>query len=154
MSDRGRGRARGRAGRGGDGSGQQPRRPGQQGHPQQQGPQQPGPQQPGPQQQGPPRAPQPGPRPQPPSAWGPPSVAPPIRAGMPTQSVGRASHRSTPSTHDHPGDVDIQQRMQAMALGNYKYFIYNLPTIIAGSNTTCSLNRHYSCLLCSGDLNL
>lgn len=104
MSDRGRGRARGRAGRGGDGSGQQPRRPGQQGPPQQQG------------QQGPPRAPQPGPRPQPPSVWGAPSVAPPIRAGTPTQSVGRASHRSTPSTHDHPGDVDIQQRMQAMAL--------------------------------------
>lgn len=112
MSDRGRGRARGRAGRGGDGSGQQPRRPGQQGPPQQQG------------QQGPPRAPQPGPRPQPPSVWGAPSVAPPIRAGTPTQSVGRASHRSTPSTHDHPGDVDIQQRMQAMALGNYKYLFY------------------------------
>ncbi|CAH2108301.1 unnamed protein product [Euphydryas editha] len=97
MSDRGRGRARGRAGRGGDGGGQPPRRPGEQGQPQN-------------------RAGPSGPRPQPPSAWGPPIAAPPVRAGVPAPSVGRASHRSTPSTHDHPGDVDIQQRMQAMAL--------------------------------------
>nr|XP_032515067.1 piwi-like protein Siwi isoform X2 [Danaus plexippus plexippus] len=96
MSERGRGRARGRAGRGGDGAMQPPRRPGEQ----------------PPQQAGAPR-----PRPQPPLAWGPPSVVPPVRAGMPTQSVGRASHRTTPSTHDHPGDVDIQQRMQSVALG-------------------------------------
>ncbi|OWR52118.1 aubergine protein [Danaus plexippus plexippus] len=97
MSERGRGRARGRAGRGGDGAMQPPRRPGEQ----------------PPQQAGAPR-----PRPQPPLAWGPPSVVPPVRAGMPTQSVGRASHRTTPSTHDHPGDVDIQQRMQSVALGS------------------------------------
>lgn len=94
---RGRGRARARAGRGGDGATQQPRRPGEQ----QRGPPQ---QQPAP----------PGPRPQPPSAWGPPTVAPPVRAGVPVPSapVGRASHRSTPTTHEHPGDVDIQQRLQ------------------------------------------
>ncbi|KPI92848.1 Protein piwi [Papilio xuthus] len=94
---RGRGRARGRAGRGGDGATQQPRRPGEQ----QRGP---------PQQQSAP----PGPRPQPPSAWGPPTVAPPVRAGVPVPSVpiGRASHRGTPTTHEHPGDVDIQQRLQ------------------------------------------
>ncbi|XP_045534719.1 piwi-like protein Siwi [Papilio machaon] len=93
----GRGRARGRAGRGGDGATQQPRRPGEQ----QRGP---------PQQQ----AARPGPRPQPPSAWGPPTVAPPVRAGVPvpTVSIGRASHRDTPTTHEHPGDVDIQQRLQ------------------------------------------
>ncbi|XP_046962281.1 piwi-like protein Siwi [Vanessa cardui] len=98
MSERGRGRARGRAGRGGDGTGQPPRRPGEQPRPQQQQPS------------------QPGPRPQPPSAWGPPSVAPPVRAGMPAPSAGRASHRTTPSTHEHPGDVDIQQRMQSIAI--------------------------------------
>lgn len=92
----GRGRARGRGTR--EGQAPAPRRPGEHlsaGPPQQQ--------QPGP----------PGPRPQPPSAWGPPTVAPPVRAGAPTPTVqaGRASHRSTSSTHDHPGDVDIQQRM-------------------------------------------
>ncbi|CAG4975446.1 unnamed protein product [Parnassius apollo] len=61
----------------------------------------------------------PGPRPQPPSAWGPPTVAPPVRAGVPVPSVqaGRASHRTTPTTHDHPGDVDIQQRMQTLEIG-------------------------------------
>ncbi|CAH0406951.1 unnamed protein product [Chilo suppressalis] len=93
----GRGRARGRAGRGADGSGPGPRRPGEQ---------------PGPSQQQ-------GPRPQPPSAWGPPTVAPPVRAGVPTPTVqaGRASHRTTPTTRDHPGDVDIQQRMQKIDIG-------------------------------------
>lgn len=102
MSERGRGRARGRAGRGGENAGPPPRRPGEQ-----QGPQQ---QQPGPL----------GPRPQPPTAWGPPTVAPPVRAGVPTPTVqaGRASHRITPTTHqDHPGDVDVQQRMQSMQIG-------------------------------------
>ncbi|CAG9785688.1 unnamed protein product [Diatraea saccharalis] len=98
MSDKGRGRARGRAGRGAGGGGPAPRKPGE--HP-------------GPSAQ------QQGPRPQPPSAWGPPTVAPPVRAGVPTPSVqaGRASHRTTPSTHDHPGDVDIQQRMQKIDIG-------------------------------------
>ncbi|KAL0880899.1 hypothetical protein ABMA27_002071 [Loxostege sticticalis] len=102
MSERGRGRARGRAGRGGDSAGPPPRRPGEQPGPPQQ-------QQPGP----------PGPRPQPPSAWGPPTAAPPVRAGVPTPAVqaGRASHRTTPTTRDHPGDVDIQQRMQRIDLG-------------------------------------
>ncbi|CAH1635984.1 unnamed protein product [Spodoptera littoralis] len=39
-----------------------------------------------------------GPRPQPPTPWGP-----------PTAQDGRASHRSTPSTHqEHPGDVDAE----------------------------------------------
>ncbi|CAG4918650.1 unnamed protein product [Colias eurytheme] len=96
MADRGRGRARGRAGRGGDGGAPPPRRPGEQ------------------MQAGP--AP---PRPQPPSAWGPPTVAPPVRAGVPKPSdtAGRASHRSTPSTHAHPGDIDIQQEMQKLDLG-------------------------------------
>lgn len=98
MSDRGRGRARGRAGRAVDaGAGAQPpRRPGEV-----------------PQTSS-------GPRPQPPSAWGPPTVAPPVRAGVPTPTVqaGRASHRTTPTTHDHPGDVDIQQRMQKLEIGN------------------------------------
>ncbi|XP_072938555.1 piwi-like protein Siwi [Epargyreus clarus] len=92
---RGRGRARGRAGgRGGDGGAPPPRRPGE-------------------------RPAQPGPRPQPPSAWGPPAVTPPVRAGVPTPTppAGRASHRTTASTHDHPGDIDIQQRMQKIALG-------------------------------------
>ncbi|CAH0714406.1 unnamed protein product, partial [Brenthis ino] len=116
MSERGRGKARGRAGRGADGSGQQPRRPGQQPQPQAGPPQyQPGPpqHQPGPSQHqpGPPR-----PRPQPPSAWGAPSAAPAVRAGMPTPAAGRASHRTTTSTHDHPGDVDIQQRMTTMTI--------------------------------------
>lgn len=101
MAGRGRGRASGRAGRGSESAGPPPRRPGEQ------------------LQQGPPQAMPPGPRPQPPSAWGPPSVAPPVRAGVPTPSIqaGRASHRTTPSTHDHPGDVDIQQRMQKVDLG-------------------------------------
>ncbi|XP_030029276.2 piwi-like protein Siwi [Manduca sexta] len=101
MSDRGRGRARGRAGRGGDGTGPVPRRPGEQAGPV-------------PQQAAPP-----GPRPHPPTAWGPPPVVPPVRAGVPTPTVqaGRASHRSTPSTHEHPGDIDIQQRMQRIDLG-------------------------------------
>ncbi|XP_039751696.1 piwi-like protein Siwi [Pararge aegeria] len=98
MSDRGRGRARGRAGRGGDGTGQPPRRPGEQ-LPQQQ-------------QQAAPL----GPRPQPPSAWGAPSVAPPVRAGAPAPAVGRASHRTTVSTHDHPGDIDVQDRMKSLNL--------------------------------------
>ncbi|XP_026764636.1 piwi-like protein Siwi [Galleria mellonella] len=98
MSERGRGRARGRAGRGGEGVGPPPRRPGE--HPR-----------PAPQQGGP--------RPQPPLAWGPPTVAPPVRAGVPTPTIqaGRASHRTTPTTHDHPGDVDIQQRMQKIDIG-------------------------------------
>ncbi|XP_041985328.1 piwi-like protein Siwi [Aricia agestis] len=92
---RGRGRARGR---GGDG-GQPPRKPGEQRAPAQQ--------QPGPS----------GPRPQPPSAWGPPTATPVVRAGMPKPtSAGRASHRTTPSTHDHPGDVDIQQRLQNVTI--------------------------------------
>lgn len=105
MADRGRGRARGRAGRV-ESSGPPPRRPGEQVGPPQQ------------QQQGPP-----GPRPQPPSAWAAPSVAPPVRAGMPTPAVpaGRAAHRTTPSTHDHPGDIDVQQRMQTLNIGN-SYF--------------------------------
>ncbi|XP_059049511.1 piwi-like protein Siwi isoform X2 [Achroia grisella] len=97
MSERGRGRARGRAGRGGDSTGPAPRRPGEQpGAPQQTGP-----------------------RPQPPVAWGAPTVAPPVRAGVPTPTIqaGRASHRTTPTTHDHPGDVDIQQRMQKIDIG-------------------------------------
>ncbi|KAH9639050.1 hypothetical protein HF086_003581 [Spodoptera exigua] len=85
----GRGRARGRAGRGGDNAGPPPRRPGEAPRP---GTQQPVPT---------------GPRPQPPTPWGP-----------PTAQAGRASHRSTPSTHqEHPGDVDVQQRMQAMQIG-------------------------------------
>lgn len=95
---RGRGKARGRGGRGNqEAAGQPPRRPGEQ-------LQQPGPA---------------GPRPQPPSAWGPPAVAPPVRAGVPTPTAqaGRASYRNTPSTHEHPGDVDIQQRMQKIDLG-------------------------------------
>lgn len=119
MSERGRGKARGRAGRGGEVAGQQTKRPGP--HPQPQGgpPQyQPGPpqHQPGPPQHqaGPPR-----PRPQPPSAWGAPSAAPAVRAGMPTPAAGRAFHRTTPSTHDHPGDVDIQQRMTTMTISKY-----------------------------------
>ncbi|XP_028164126.1 piwi-like protein Siwi [Ostrinia furnacalis] len=101
MSERGRGRALRRAGRGGDGAGPPPRRPGEQPGPPQQ--------QPGP----------PGPRPQPPSAWGPPTAAPPVRAGVPTPTVqaGRASHRTSATTRDHPGDVDIQQRMQKIDLG-------------------------------------
>lgn len=100
---RGRGRARGRAGRGGDGGGQPPRRPGEQlkATPAQQ--------QPGPA----------GPRPQPPSAWGPPTATPVVRAGVPKPSPGRASHRTTPSTHEHPGDVDIQQRMQNVTISKY-----------------------------------
>ncbi|CAH2076435.1 unnamed protein product, partial [Iphiclides podalirius] len=98
---RGRGRARGRAGRGNEGSNPPPRRPGEQQH--------------GPPHQ---QSAAPGPRPQPPSAWGPPTIAPAVRAGVPMPSVqaGRASHRTTPTTH-HPGDVDIQQRMQAIDLG-------------------------------------
>ncbi|XP_013193160.1 piwi-like protein Siwi [Amyelois transitella] len=99
---RGRGRgARGRAGRGADGSGGAPRRPGEYQ-----------------QQPGPPK-PTTGPRPQPPMAWGPPTVAPPVRAGVPAPTVqaGRASHRTTPTTRDHPGDVDIQERMQKIDLG-------------------------------------
>ncbi|XP_045512513.1 piwi-like protein Siwi [Pieris brassicae] len=104
MGDRGSGlgRARGRAGRGNFGE-QQHRRPGERVRPAQ-------------------SAPCPGtsaPRPQPPSAWGPPSVAPHVRAGVPqpTEPAGRASHRSTPSTHAHPGDVDVQQQMQNLDLG-------------------------------------
>lgn len=111
MADRGRGRARGRAGRV-DSSQPPPRRPGEQaGAPQQQ-------------QQGPP-----GPRPQPPSAWGAPSVAPPVRAGMPAPAApaGRAAHRTTPSTHDHPGDIDVQQRMQALNIGNYCFRFIRYP---------------------------
>lgn len=110
MSERGRGRARGRAGRGGDSAGPPPRRPGEQPGPPQQ-------QQPGP----------PGPRPQPPSAWGPPTAAPPVRAGVPTPAVqaGRASHRTTPTTRDHPGDVDIQQRMQRIDLGKKIYSVFD-----------------------------
>ncbi|CAH0581309.1 unnamed protein product [Chrysodeixis includens] len=103
MSERGRGRSRGLAGRGGDNAAAPARRPGER------------PQGPPQQQQGPV-----GPRAQPPSAWGPPTVAPPVRAGVPTPSVqaGRALHRTTPTTHqDHPGDVDVQQRMQAMQIG-------------------------------------
>ncbi|XP_053601023.1 piwi-like protein Siwi isoform X2 [Plodia interpunctella] len=121
MSERrGRGRAQ-RAGRGDSGGGA-PRRPGEQmrsGPPQgeqlRSGP----PQRPGEQlRSGPPQH-ATGPRPQPPMAWGPPTVAPPVRAGVPTPTVqaGRASHRTTPTTHDHPGDVDIQQRMQKIDLG-------------------------------------
>lgn len=109
MADRGRGRARGRAGRV-ESSGPPPRRPGEQaGPPQQQ------------QQKGPP-----GPRPQPPSAWGPPSVAPPVRAGVPTPAApaGRAAHRTTPSTHDHPGDIDVQQRMQSLNIGMFSFPLY------------------------------
>lgn len=87
----GRGWGRGRAGRGGDNAGPPPRRPGE-------------PARPVPTQQPVPT----GPRPQPPTPWGP-----------PTAQAGRASHRSTPSTHqEHPGDVDVQQRMQAMQIGN------------------------------------
>ncbi|KAM3966529.1 piwi like RNA-mediated gene silencing protein aubergine [Aphomia sociella] len=98
MSERGRGRARGRAGRGGEGAGPAPRRPGEQAGP-------------APQQTGP--------RPQPPMAWGPPTATPPVRAGVPVPSIqsGRASHRPTSTTHDHPGDVDIQQRMQKIDIG-------------------------------------
>lgn len=104
MGDRGRGRARGRAGRGGDSTGPAPRRPGENAAPP-----------PVQQQQAPP-----GPRPQPPSAWGPPSVAPPMRAGAPapTSQAGRASHRVTPTVHEHPGDADIQQRMVNLDIGN------------------------------------
>ncbi|XP_022818139.1 piwi-like protein Siwi [Spodoptera litura] len=93
----GRGRARGRAGRGGDHAGPPPRRPGE--------PPRPGTQQPRPGTQQPVPT---GPRPQPPTPWGP-----------PTAQAGRASHRSTPSTHqEHPGDVDVQQRMQAMQIAS------------------------------------
>lgn len=101
MADRGRGRARGRAGRGGDAAGPPGRRPGEQ----------PGP----PQQAGPGPA---GPRPQPPMAWGPPTVAPPVRAGVPAPAVqaGRAAHRKATAS-EHPGDVDIQQRMQKIDIG-------------------------------------
>ncbi|KAJ2950021.1 hypothetical protein O0L34_g11358 [Tuta absoluta] len=115
MADRGRGRARARAGRGAD-SAAPPRRPGEQrGPPQaQSGP----PRRPG-EQQGPPQAQSapPGPRPQPPTAWGQPAAAP-VRAGVPAPTVqmGRASHRSTPA-HDHPGDVDVQARMQKLDIG-------------------------------------
>lgn len=107
-SEPGRGRARGRAGRG-DQAKQAPRRPGEQ------------------LRQGQPPAAQ-GPRPQPPSAWGPPSVAPPVRAGVPAPTVqaGRASHRTTPSTHDHPGDVDVQQRMQKLDIGKHPDMLYVL----------------------------
>ncbi|XP_068632882.1 piwi-like protein Siwi [Battus philenor] len=98
---RGRGRGRGRAGKGGD-KNPPPRRPGDH-------------------QQGPPRhqAGPSAPRPQPPTAWGPPTVAPPIRAGVPVPSAqaGRASYRTTTSKPDHPGDVDIQQRMQSLEIG-------------------------------------
>ncbi|XP_063362987.1 piwi-like protein Siwi [Cydia amplana] len=101
---RGRGKARGRAGRGSQESAQPPRRPGE-----------PAPQA-GAAGAGAAAA---GPRPQPPSAWGPPSVAPPVRAGVPAVAApaGRASHRTTPSTHAHPGDVDVQQRMQTLDIG-------------------------------------
>lgn len=105
---RGRGRARGRAGRGNEPTGPMPRRPGEQ----------PGP----PQHQAGPS----GPRPQPPSAWGPPTVTPPVRAGVPAPTVqaGRASHRSTPSVHkEHPGDVDIQERMQKIDIGKNASFL-------------------------------
>lgn len=105
---RGRGRARGRAGRGGDGGGPAPRRPGEQA---------------GPSQQSMP----PGPRPQPPSGWGPQSSVPPVRAGVPTPTAqaGRASHRVTPTTHEHPGDIDVQQRMQKLELGKSdNYYFY------------------------------
>ncbi|XP_049868005.1 piwi-like protein Siwi [Pectinophora gossypiella] len=99
MADRGRGRARSRAGRGGEVPGAAPRRPGEAA------------------QAGPSAA--AAPRPQPPSAWGPPAVAPPVRAGVPAPAAqaGRASHRTTPSTHDHPGDVNVQQRMQQLDIG-------------------------------------
>ena len=110
MSEPGRGRSRGRAGRGGDKAGPPPRRPGEQ------------PQRPPQQQQAPGSS---GPRPQPPSAWGPTNEAPPVRAGVPTPTIqgGRASHRSTPTTHqEHPGDVDVQQRMQSMQIGERIFF--------------------------------
>ncbi|XP_063893516.1 piwi-like protein Siwi isoform X1 [Helicoverpa armigera] len=102
MSEPGRGRSRGRAGRGGDNAGPPPRKPGEQ---QQQRP---------PQQQGPP-----GPRPQPPTAYGAPAMGPPVRAGVPVAAspAGRASHRPTPTTHqEHPGDVDVQERMRSMQI--------------------------------------
>ncbi|CAK1545910.1 unnamed protein product [Leptosia nina] len=97
MSSRGRGRASGRAGRGGEGAAPQPRRPGEQI-----------------------RAGPSAPRPQPPVAWGPPSVAPPVRAGIPkpTESAGRACHRSTSGmSHAHPGDIDVQQQMASLDIG-------------------------------------
>ncbi|KAL4715482.1 hypothetical protein ACJJTC_009108 [Scirpophaga incertulas] len=102
MSERGRGRARARAGRGAD-SGSAPRRPGEQAN--------------APQRSG-----QSGPRPQPPSAWGPPTVAPPVRAGVPTPTVpaGRASHRSSTTGREHPGDIDIQKRMQGLDISTAK----------------------------------
>lgn len=104
MSEPGRGRARGRAGRG-DNLGPGPRRPGTQQQ-----------QQPGPS----------APRPQPPSAWGPPSVAPPVRASVPGPSAlaGRAMHRTTPSSHEHPGDVNIQARMKELDIGGM--YLYNI----------------------------
>lgn len=104
MAEPGRGRSRGRAGRGGDNAGPPPRKPGEQKTGQQ----------------------QPGPRPQPPSAWGAPTPAAPVRAGVPapTAQGGRASHRSTPTTHqEHPGDVDVQQRMQSMQIGMIVIFM-------------------------------
>lgn len=94
MSDRGVGRGRGR-GRG-RGSDVEQRRPGEP-----------------PQQASRPS----GPRPQPPSAWGAPTAAPP-RPGMPPSqhSVGRATGAAAP---EHVGDVNIQQRMQALEIGKF-----------------------------------
>lgn len=113
MSAPGRGRARGRAGRGGDNAGAPPRRPGEKSQ-QQQLP------------RPPPQQPQSSvPTPQPSSAWGPPAATAAVRAGAPTASGqgGRASHRSTPTTHlEHPGDVDVQQRMLSMQIGETDKF--------------------------------
>ncbi|KAI5642706.1 piwi domain-containing protein [Phthorimaea operculella] len=115
MADRGAGRARGRGGRGKD-SVAPPRRPGEtlsaagQAAPARR---------PGETLSAAGQAAPPGPRPQPPSAWGQPSAAP-VRAGVPAPAVqigGRASHRSTPATHEHPGDVDVQQRMAKLDIG-------------------------------------
>lgn len=72
----------------------------------------------------------PRPRPTPPaaSAWAPqPTAAAPsapgahVRPGLqqPSNVAGRASYRnqSSSSTHDHPGNLDIQQRMQQIDIG-------------------------------------
>lgn len=83
--------------------------------------------QPGEQQGGPSQA-QTGvfPRPQPPSARYPPPAQRPgvggvggaVAAAVPAPTAGRATHRKPQSTHAHPGDVDVQQRMQKLDLGD------------------------------------
>lgn len=110
MADGARGRGRGRANRGSGDA--RARRPGEQAG--SSGPQ------------------QPGPRPQPPATWAAPTAAPSQRPGMPTQPQGRGI-RKPPTTHEHPGDVDIQTQLKSISLGKIFQFSHCLSSLASES---------------------